>query len=88
MPPLLLAASLAVLAAAALLALWRVVRGPSLPDRVVAIDLLGVIVTGFAVVGAASTGATWFLDIAIVIALVSFVGTIAYARYIETAERP
>lgn len=87
MPELLLAASLAVLAAAALLALWRVVRGPTLPDRVVAVDLLGVIVTGFAVVSAASTGSTWFLDIAIVIALLSFVGTIAYARYVETAER-
>lgn len=87
MPHLLLSAALAVLAVAALLALWRVVRGPSLPDRVVAIDLLGVIVTGFAVVSAASTGSSWFLDIAIVVALVSFVGTIAYARYIETAER-
>lgn len=87
MPDLLLAAAFAVLAAAALLTLWRVVRGPTLPDRVVAIDLLGVIVTGFAVVSAASTGSSWFLDIAIVIALVSFVGTIAYARYIETAER-
>lgn len=43
-----------------------------------AIDLLGVIVTGFAVVSAASIGSSWFLDIAIVIALVSFVGTIAY----------
>lgn len=86
MPDLLLAASLAVLSAAALLALWRVVRGPSLADRVVGIDLLGVLVTGFAVVGAALTGASWFLDIAIVIALISFVGTIAYARYIETGE--
>lgn len=87
MPDLLLAASFAVLAAAALLALWRVVRGPTLPDRVVAIDLLGVIVTAFAVVSTASTGATWFLDIAIVIALISFVGTVAYARYVEAAER-
>lgn len=87
MPVPLSAAALAVLAAAALLALWRVVRGPTLPDRVVAIDLLGVIVTAFAVVGAAATGSSWFLDIAIVIALVSFVGTMAYARYIERAER-
>lgn len=87
MPDLLLAAAFAVLAAAALLTLVRVVRGPTLPDRVVAIDLLGVIVTGFAVVSAASTGATWFLDIAIVIALISFVGTVAYARYVEATER-
>ncbi|HVH13989.1 MAG TPA: monovalent cation/H+ antiporter complex subunit F [Longimicrobium sp.] len=85
--PHVLATAYAVLAAAALLTLWRVVRGPTLPDRVVAIDLLGVIVTGFVVVSAASTGATWFLDIAIVIALISFVGTIAYARYIEAAKR-
>jgi len=88
MPDLLLEASLAILAAAGLLALWRVVKGPTLPDRVVAVDLLGVIVTGFAVVSAASTGSSWFLDVAIVIALVTFVGTLAYSRYIESMERP
>jgi multicomponent Na+:H+ antiporter subunit F len=83
----LLHASLAVLAVAALLALWRVIRGPTLPDRVVAIDLIGVLVVGFAVVSAAATGSPYFLDVAIVIALISFVGTIAYARFIEMGDR-
>lgn len=83
---LLLGAALGILAISALLALVRVIRGPTLPDRVVALDLIAVLVVGFAVVSAAATGAPYFLDIAIVIALIGFVGTIAYARYVEQAE--
>lgn len=83
---LLLRAALGILGLAALLTLYRVVRGPTLPDRVVAIDLIGVLIVGFVVVSAATTGSSFFLDVAIVIALISFVGTIAYARYVEMAE--
>jgi multicomponent Na+:H+ antiporter subunit F len=79
--------ALTILAISALLALWRVIRGPTRPDRVVGLDLIGVLVVGFAVVSAAATGSPYFLDVAIVIALISFVGTIAYARYVETVGR-
>jgi len=82
----LLLASLAILAFSALLVLKRIVTGSTLPDRVVAIDLMGVLIVGFVVVGAAATGSYYFLDIAIVIALISFVGTVAYARYVEMGE--
>ena len=75
--------TLVMLALAALVAFVRVVRGPTLPDRVVAIDLIGVLIVGVIVVEAAATGNQAFLDVAIVIALISFVGTIAYARYVE-----
>ncbi len=73
-----------ILAVASLLALGRGLRGPTLPDRVVALDLIGTLVVAYAVISAAATGATYFLDVAVVIALISFVGTIAYARYVET----
>ena len=76
-----------MLTVAALLAFVRVARGPTLPDRVVAIDLIGVLIVGVIVVGAAATGEQAFLDVAIVIALISFVGTVAYARYVEREER-
>jgi multicomponent Na+:H+ antiporter subunit F len=79
--------TLVMLAAAALLAFVRVVRGPTLPDRVVAIDLIGVLVVGLVVVSAAATGEDSFLDVAVVIALISFVGTVAYARYVEKEDR-
>ena len=83
-----LAVTLAMLAVAALLAFVRLVRGPTLPDRVVAIDLLGVLIVGLIVVYTAASGATAFLDVAMVIALVSFLGTVAYARYIERDRQP
>lgn len=77
------AVTLTTLAFAAVLAFIRVVRGPTLPDRVIAIDLMGVLMVCLLVVVGASTGEQAFLDVAIVIALISFVGTVAYARYVE-----
>ena len=76
-------AALAMLAFAAALAFVRLLRGPTLPDRVVALDLIGVLIVCIIVAVAATTGQQAYLDVAIVIALVSFVGTVAYARYIE-----
>ena len=77
------AATLTMLALAAVLTFVRLVRGPTLPDRVIAVDLIGVLVVCMLVVVAASTGEPAFLDVAMVVALVSFVGTVAYARYVE-----
>jgi multicomponent Na+:H+ antiporter subunit F len=78
--------ALAILSAAVLIAFIRLQRGPTLPDRVVAIDLIGVLIVGVIVVGAAVTGERAFLDVAIVLALISFVGTVAYARFVERQE--
>jgi multicomponent Na+:H+ antiporter subunit F len=75
--------ALITLAAAVLVAVFRLVKGPTLPDRVVAMDLIGVLVVGLIVVLAASTSVTAVLDAAIVIALIGFVATLAYATYIE-----
>jgi multicomponent Na+:H+ antiporter subunit F len=75
--------ALAMLALAALLTFIRLMLGPTLPDRVIAIDLIGVLIVCLLVVLAGSTAQAAFLDVAMVIALISFVGTVAYARYIE-----
>ncbi|WP_291823519.1 monovalent cation/H+ antiporter complex subunit F [Bosea sp. (in: a-proteobacteria)] len=61
----------------------RIVRGPGGPDRVVALDmlsLLGVAATGIAVV---ASGSAAFLDIALGVALVGFLTTVAFAGFIE-----
>lgn len=63
--------------------LGRAVRGPSLADRVVAIDALVVTVVATILVHSIRTGTAWFLDVAVVVALVGFVGTTAGARFIE-----
>jgi multicomponent Na+:H+ antiporter subunit F len=75
--------ALVTLAIALLIAFGRLVKGPTLPDRVVAMDLLGVLVVGIIVVLAATTGVRVALDAAIVVALIGFLGTVAYATYVE-----
>jgi len=75
--------TLVTLGLALLIAVLRLVLGPTLPDRIVAMDLVGVLVVGLIVVLAAWTGVRATLDAAIVIALVGFLGTIAYATYLE-----
>ncbi|MCG3157198.1 MAG: Na(+)/H(+) antiporter subunit F [bacterium] len=68
---------------AIVLAFIRLLAGPSLPDRVVALDLITTI--GIGIIAAYGVGAEQpvYLDVAIVVALLSFVGTIAFAAYVE-----
>lgn len=78
--------TLVTLGIALLICLARLIKGPTLPDRIVAMDLFGVLVVGIIVVLAASTGVRPTLDAAIVIALIGFLGTIAYATYVERGD--
>lgn len=73
----------AMLAAAFAIGLARLVRGPHLPDRIVALDMLALIGICAACLHALATGSTAFLDLALVMALVSFLSTVAFARYVE-----
>ncbi len=61
----------------------RLVRGPSLADRVVALDLLSVTLVAFAAVYAVRTEEVAFLDVSLALALVAFFTTVVFARYIE-----
>lgn len=72
-----------LLSLALLLAFIRLTRGPSLPDRVVALELIASIVVGFVGVHAIDTGISSLLDVAIVIALTAFLAAIGFARFLE-----
>jgi multicomponent Na+:H+ antiporter subunit F len=78
--------TLVTLGVALLMAFVRLVKGPTLPDRIVAMDLFGMLVVGLIVVLAGSSGVRATLDAAIVIALVGFLGTVAYATYVERGD--
>ena len=60
----------------------RVVRGPTLPDRVLALDMLVAIAIGFIAVTRHPTGARSHVDIAIALGLVGFLATVAFARFV------
>ena len=68
---------------ALVLALARLVRGPSLSDRVMALDFISTCLIGMIVIDAIRTGESYFLSVAIVAALVGFVGTVAFSMYIQ-----
>lgn len=70
------------------LALLRVILGPTLPDRVVALDLVASLVMGFIIMYAVLRDQTIYLDVAIVLALIAFLGTVAFAYFIEKREEP
>lgn len=85
--PLLIDIIYVLLSCALLVALVRLLKGPSLPDRVVALDLIATIIIGFVALNALESGRAIFLDVAIVIGLIAFLGTVAIARYLEKGAR-
>ncbi|WP_319517200.1 cation:proton antiporter [uncultured Martelella sp.] len=77
--------AIAILSLALVLTAFRVVRGPTLPDRVLALDMLVAVAMGFIVMIAIRTGFTLYVDIAIALGLVGFLATVAFARFIRSS---
>jgi multicomponent Na+:H+ antiporter subunit F len=75
--------SLGMLALALFFALIRLAKGPSLPDRVMALDLMGSIVVGMIGVYCIVAENAEFLDAGIVLGLIAFLSTVAFAKFIE-----
>ncbi|KYF91173.1 monovalent cation/H+ antiporter complex subunit F [Sorangium sp. So ce296] len=82
MTPLLLVA-IAVVTAAFVVAFIRLLLGPSLPDRVVAMDLMATVGSGGIALYAMVTDQGILLDAVMVLSLIFFLGTIAFAYYLE-----
>lgn len=79
--------SLSVLCLALLLATFRVLAGPTLPDRILALDMQVAIAIGFIAVIGIRTGSAFNLDIAISLGLVGFLATVAFARFVMASGR-
>ncbi len=69
-----------------LLAGYRVIRGPSTPDRVVALDTIGTNVVAIAVLYALQSAEGVFIDVSLVLAIIGFISTIAVARYVTEGD--
>ncbi len=79
--------SLGLLTVAFFLTIFRILRGPTLPDRVLALDMLVSIGIAYIAVVAIKTNFSLYLDVAIALGLVGFLATVAFARYILQRDR-
>ena len=74
---------LPVLALALVFALYRFIKGPSVPDRIIALDLLITVSIGIMVTYSIITHQSTLLDIAMVLALIAFLGTLSFTFYLK-----
>ena len=65
------------------LCLYRISRGPSAPDRTVAIDILGIVIVGFCAIFSLVTGKDFYLNVGLAWAVLSWIGTLALAKFLE-----
>lgn len=64
-------------------AVWRLLRGPSIPDRATAFDMIMIHLVGLIAIFVVTAGQLVLLDAVIVVAVLGFLGTVALARFIE-----
>ncbi|WP_042697153.1 monovalent cation/H+ antiporter complex subunit F [Thermococcus sp. PK] len=74
---------LILIAIAVVLSMYRFFRGPTTADRIVAVDIMTTLTTGLMVLFALYYRRAIFLDVALVYAVLAFLGVIAFARYME-----
>jgi multicomponent K+:H+ antiporter subunit F len=74
--------ALVLVAAAIAMSFWRLLRGPSVPDRVLALDTLYVNTIALLVLFGIHLGSALFFEAALLIALMGFIGTVALSKYL------
>jgi multicomponent Na+:H+ antiporter subunit F len=72
-----------ILAIGGFLCLYRIYRGPSIADRAVGVDIMGILFVGITGLSALFYDLPYLIDVSISLALFSFIGTIALAKYLE-----
>lgn len=63
--------------------LFRIFRGPSIPDRLVALDAIGVMFISVTGLLSILFGTDFFLDVILLLAVLSFIGTVSFSKFIE-----
>lgn len=78
--------ALTFLSLAILGCMYRLLKGPSIPDRIAALDTIGILLLSMVAILCALLRTTAYLDIVLVIGILTFIGTTAFAHYLERGE--
>ncbi len=80
---LMLKISMAILMISVILSLLRIITGPSLPDRVVALDLIASIIMGIILIYSLLVEERRYIDVVVIMSLMVFMGTVMIAKYLN-----
>ncbi|WP_281888929.1 Na(+)/H(+) antiporter subunit F1 [Paenibacillus sp. YYML68] len=75
--------ALAILSLSIVGALYRVLKGPSMPDRIIALDLVGIFLIGIIAILSIMLRTQAYLEIILLIGVLAFLGTVAFSKYLE-----
>lgn len=75
--------SLILLAISILVGLYRVIKGPSMPDRVIALDAIGINLIAIVAVISVTFRTSAYLEVILLMGVIAFIGTVAFSKYIE-----
>ncbi|KZZ83382.1 MULTISPECIES: Na(+)/H(+) antiporter subunit F1 [Bacillaceae] len=78
--------SLLILALSTLFYFYRLVKGPTVPDRVVALDAIGINLIGLTGVTSVLLKTNAFLDVILLLGILAFIGTVAFSKFLEKGE--
>lgn len=78
--------SLGILAVSTFLRVLRVIKGPSIPDRVVALDAIGINLIGITALVSILLNTTAYLEVILLIGILAFIGTVAFSKFLEKGE--
>ncbi|SIT92022.1 Na(+)/H(+) antiporter subunit F1 [Edaphobacillus lindanitolerans] len=65
---------------------YRLIKGPTAPDRVIALDAVGVTLISMIGLLSVLVGTNFYLEIILLLAILSFIGTVAFSKFIEKGE--
>ncbi|WP_252314273.1 Na(+)/H(+) antiporter subunit F1 [Sinobaca sp. H24] len=75
--------SLILLSVSILVGLYRVMKGPSMPDRVIALDAIGINLIAMVAVISVTFRTSAYLEVILLMGIIAFIGTVAFSKYIE-----
>ncbi|SET06747.1 multisubunit sodium/proton antiporter, MrpF subunit [Methanococcoides vulcani] len=83
MNSLLLDISLTFMIIAIIPCIYRIIKGPTIPDRVIAVDAMTTVIVAVLGIYSYVQGSVFFMDVALVLAVISFIGTITISKYLD-----
>jgi len=83
---IMLTIGLVILSISTLGLVYRVVKGPSVPDRVMGLDSIGINLIGITAITSIMLRTDAFLEVILLLGIIAFVGTVAFSKFLQKGE--